>query len=109
MPANSPVVLGESSHQLEGIQVQNLTQEIRKMLDIPARVKGVIITEVEGGSPIEGILAPKDVIMEINRKKIENIKDYSAAMRSAKANEAILLLIYRNGASIYVTLSGEEK
>lgn len=107
MPVNAPAVLGETADQFSGIRVQDLTPEVRRMLKIPARIKGVIITEVEDGSPADGILAPKDVIMEINRKKIGNIKEYNAAMKSIKTNEPLLLLIYRNGASIYVTLSLE--
>jgi serine protease Do len=104
---NMPVVAGETNYKFEGIHVQNLTSEARRMLNIPGRIKGVIITEIDGDSPAEGILAPKDVIMEINRAKIENVKDYNTAMKLIKKNEQTLLLIYRNGTSIYLTLSTE--
>ena len=107
MPANVSMILGESEHHLKGVQVQDLNTDIRKALEIPARVKGVIITDIAEGSPADGILASNDVIMEINRKKIDNIKDYNAAIKSMKADDTILLLIYRNGASIYITLSAK--
>jgi serine protease Do len=109
MPSNVSAMMGETSQQLKGVQVQNLSPDVRKMLNIPDRVQGVIITDVAEGSPADGILAANDVIRGINRKKIDNIKDYNDAMKSNKANESLLLLIYRNGASIYVTLSAEER
>ncbi|MEN6623912.1 MAG: DegQ family serine endoprotease [Smithella sp.] len=105
MPSNLAAKAGAVSNEFKGIHVRNIPAEARKVLGLPARVKGVIITEIEEGSPAEAVLAANDVIMQINKKKIENIEDYKKAISSIKAGEDILLLIYRNGASIYITLS----
>lgn len=106
-PSNLSLRTGTVGNQFKGIHVQNIPVEARKLLGLPARIKGVIITEVEDGSPAEGVLAVKDVIMQINKKKIENIKDYYNAVSSIKSDEGVLILIYRNGASIYITLSSQ--
>lgn len=105
MPANLAAKAGAVSNEFKGVHVRNIPAEARKVLGLPARVKGVIITEIEEGSPAESVLAANDVIMQINKKKIENVEDYKKAVSSIKAGEDVLILIYRNGASIYITLS----
>jgi serine protease Do len=90
---------------LNGVQVQDLTTDLRGRLNVPARVKGIIVTGVAGGSAADGVLARGDVIMEVNRKKISSTSDYEKVASKIKSGENVLLLIYRNGSTIYVTLS----
>jgi serine protease Do len=52
-------------------------------------------------------LTQGDVIQEINKQKITNGKDYENVVSKLKPEEDILLLIYRNGSSIFITLSGK--
>lgn len=107
MPAKLSLAAGEFNNRFRGVHVQNIPAEAKKLLGLPARIKGVIVTEVEDGSPADGVLAVNDVIREVNRKKIDNVKDYNAAVGSGKSGEDVLLLVYRNGASIYITLSAQ--
>jgi serine protease Do len=97
---------GEFQNVLRGIGVQDVTPEIAKKMNIPERIKGVIVTDVDETSAAYGILAQGDVIQEINRKKIANVDDYKAVVSKVRKDEGVLLLIYRNGASIFVTISG---
>jgi serine protease Do len=90
---------------LNGVQAQDLTPDLRSRMNIPKRVKGIIVTGVAGGSAADGALTQGDVIMEINRKKITSITDYEKAVSKIKADEDILLLVYRKGGTIYMTLS----
>jgi serine protease Do len=46
--------------------------------------------------------------MEINREKVTNTEDYEAIVSQIKPDEDILLLIFRNGSSLFVTLSAKE-
>jgi serine protease Do len=98
-------VSGKFDNQLKGVHVQNITAEARKNLAIPKRIDGVVVAEVEGGSPAEGVLAKNDVILEINRKKIHNMKDYEAVAGKIKTGQSVLLLVYRDGFTTYVTLT----
>ncbi len=107
MPSNLAAKAGTLRNELKGVHVRNIPAEARKILGLPPRVKGVIITEIEEGSPAESVLATNDVIMQINKKKIENMEDYQKAVGSIKSGEDVLLLVYRNGASIYITLSSQ--
>ena len=78
-------------------------------LNLPKRLKGVVVTDISEDSPAVMALTPGDVIQEINRQKITNVKEYENIVSKLRPEEVILLLIYRNGSSIFVTLSGEEK
>jgi S1-C subfamily serine protease len=52
-----------------------------------------------------GILAQGDVIQEINRRKVTGTKNYTDVVSKIKKDESVLLLIFRGGASLFVTLS----
>jgi serine protease Do len=87
------------------VQVSNITPEARKDLNLPKRITGVLVAGVEEGSPAGGILAKDDVILEINKKKIHNLKDYEAAVKNIKPEQSMLMLIYRKGVTTYLTLT----
>jgi serine protease Do len=53
------------------------------------------------------VLTQGDVIQEINRQKIASVKEYEHIVSKLNLGEDILLLIYRGGSSIYITLSGK--
>ncbi len=95
---------GEYGNLLRGVYVQELTPELRSTLDIPEKVSGVIVTNVEEDSPAAGVLRRNDVIQEINQKVIKGLKDYEKVVSEIKPDEGVLLLIYRAGGYIYVTI-----
>jgi serine protease Do len=92
---------------LRGVSVQNLTPELYRQLNLPEKIRGVVVTEVEGGSPAETKLIPGDVILEINRKAVANVEDYEVIVSKIKPHEDVLLLVFRRGSSIFITISGE--
>jgi serine protease Do len=94
-------------NQLKGVYVQTLTPELSTSMGIAKRIKGVVITDFEEGSPAEGVLVRDDVIMEINRNRIEDIKDYEAVVSKIEPPQNILLLIYRKGSTLYITLPAQ--
>jgi len=96
---------GDFDNNLKGVHVQDITPEIKKSLNLPKRIFGVVITDIDADSPPDGVLTRGDIIMEINRKPLNNTKEYTAAVSKIKAEQAILLLIYRNGSTIYISLS----
>jgi serine protease Do len=105
LPAEMQGLSGKFDNLLKGIRVQNLTPELKRSLSIPKRITGAIITDIEDGSPAEGVLMQNDVIMEINKKRISNTKDYEAVASKIKPDHDILLLIFRDRSTIYLTLS----
>ncbi|MDP2755137.1 MAG: Do family serine endopeptidase, partial [Nitrospirota bacterium] len=61
---------GEYDNLLKGVFVQDLNSEIYNKLNIPKKIKGVVVTDVDEESPAAMILVQGDVIQEINRQKI---------------------------------------
>src|SRR5690606_19271232 len=64
-----------------GLTLQNLTPEIARQLGFPPETKGVVVSSVAGGSPgAHASLQRGDVILEVDRKPVENIKDFRKAI-----------------------------
>jgi len=99
--------MGTVDNQFKGIHVQNLTPELRKRMELPVRVTGVVVSDINEDSPAEGTLMRGDIIMQINRKNITSVKDYETVVSDIKTSQGIMILIYRNGSSIYVTMSSK--
>ncbi len=92
---------------LKGVTVQDLSTEIYSSLNLPKRLKGVIVSDIDEDSPSAMALTQGDVIQEINRQKITDIKDYENVASKIKPGEDILLYVFRGGLSLYITLSGK--
>jgi len=85
-----------------GLTVQELTKELAQSLGMEDS-KGVVITNVEAGTPAgDAGLRRGDIVLEANRKAIENIDHFKKALD--KKDKNILLLIKRGKHSSYVVL-----
>jgi serine protease Do len=85
-----------------GLAVDNLSADLRQQFNIPDRVQGAAIQTVRPGSAAEDAgLTPGDVILEVNRKPVENADSFVNAVHSAPAGKDILLLVWSNGGTSY--------
>ncbi len=107
LPSKLPAETGEMSTGFFGIHVQDISAQQKKMMGIPARINGVVIVGIEEDSPAGGVLQAGDIIREINRNKITNMNDFNAVVAKIKSKQDVLLLIYRNGTSLFITLSSQ--
>ncbi len=105
LPKTTVTQEGEYGNVLEGVYAQDITPEIRRGLGIPDKVTGVIVTNIDEESAASEALKQNDVILEINRKSIFSMKDYEALVARIKPEDSVLLLVYRSGGFIYVTIS----
>ncbi len=108
-PAAKPARKGELKksefdNALKGVSVQDITPELREGLSIPDEVKGVIVVNVSDEGPARDTLTKGDVIQEVNRRAITGLRDYESVVSKIGPSDSVLLLVYRNGAYIYVTL-----
>ncbi len=94
----------EYNNVLKGITVQELTPSLRDKLNLPDNLNGVVITGMSAGSPAQGLLQPNDVIQEVNRTPIQSAQDYDQAVSKIAEDDTVLLLIYRDGGSVYLTI-----
>ena len=77
-----------------GIGVTNLTDEMAERLGYTDK-KGVLIEQVENGSEAQRQgLKPTVLIMEVNRKAVNNTKDFYAAIEKAIEQKKKSILLY---------------
>jgi serine protease Do len=96
----------ETSSALSGVDVRNLTPDIARDLDLPESQQGVVVEQVEPGSGAdEAGLQRGDVIIEMNRKPVKNTKDYNREVSKLKKDQSVLLLINRQGRTIFMTIN----
>jgi serine protease Do len=95
----------EVQNVLTGVGIQELSPDLAKKLRVPDRVKGVIVSDVDDESAAAGILARGDVIQEINRKRVTDPKTYQEAVSKIGNDDSVLLLVFRAGSSLFITLS----
>jgi serine protease Do len=103
LPADEQEAALETENVLRGVHVQELTPSLRQHMGLPRRVQGVVVTMVEEQSPAFGLLRRDDVIMEVNRERVRTLGQYRKAL--SKVGKRVLLLIYRQGAVFYLTIS----
>ncbi len=96
---------GEFDNLLNGVSVQDLTTELSVRLNLPKKLRGVIVTDVDPGSPAANSVMKGDVIQEVNRRPVSSAAEYEQVISTIGSDKDILLLVYRGGASIYITLS----
>jgi len=98
---------GQPSSVLDGVEVKNLTPQLRQEMSLPEDVSGVVVSRVESGSDAEAAgLQRGDVIMEVDRKPVRNIQDYERALSKHNKKEGLLLLINRQGGTLFIMLGG---
>jgi len=94
-----------SPWQKLGLKVQNLTPEIAQQLGLRDLKAGVVITDVESGSPaaIAG-LRPGSLIVAVNRKKIDSLEEFQTAILEATKEGKVLLKIVQGDIVRFVAL-----
>lgn len=95
----------EEMGALTGLSVMDLTKEIAKQLGLSKDEKGVVVVRVEPASPAdEAGIKKGDIIKEVDRKQIGNLKDFNKIVSTTKKSETVLLFVARGDKKFYVTL-----
>jgi serine protease Do len=88
---------------LAGITVEELKKSAFGRSKDPS---GVVVTDVEPGSPVERAgLRKDDVIREINRKPVKHMRDFERLTKELAPHSPVLLLLARGNATIYLSIS----
>lgn len=91
-----------------GIRVKKLTPEIAKRFNLD-QDDGVIISNVQQGSTAgDAGLKPGDIILEIDKKPINTLDNYSEALENVKSGDTALFLVKRGSNTIYSALRVSE-
>jgi membrane-associated protease RseP (regulator of RpoE activity) len=80
-----------------GVQVQNVTRALMRARDLPTD-KGALVNSVEDEGPAEAAGVERgDVIVELNRKKIERSSELIELLRDQKPGARVDIVVYREG------------
>ncbi len=81
-----------------GFNLEPLTTDIKKMLQLPTDFKGLAVTEIDPGSTAEQRgLKRGDIITEVNQQEVNSWIDVGKALESVQPGDAVLLNIVRQG------------
>ncbi|GBL40181.1 probable periplasmic serine endoprotease DegP-like [Nitrospirota bacterium] len=87
------------------LEVHELTEELAGRYGIKSSERGVVVTRVRPGSIMEEIgVREGDLMLEINRKAVTSLTTYERLRSGLSKNQAVLLLVKRQGRSLYLTL-----
>lgn len=88
-----------------GLTLEPLTPQLAAQVNLKNVSTGLIVDDVQDGSPAEEAgIAQGDVIVEVNRQPVKTVADMKTALTKTK-NNSVLLLINRNGQTLFVTAS----
>jgi serine protease Do len=89
---------------LMGVGLADLNEEYRQGLELPDDVGGVLVTEVEAGSPAEEAgLGRGDVIVKFNLKPVGDLAAFKGLVKGMKGDK-FMLTVYRGGAYLNLVI-----
>lgn len=59
-------------------------------------------------SEVADVTKQNDVIEEVDRKPVKGLKDYENIVSKIRSSDTVLLLLYRSGGHIYITIKQSE-
>lgn len=100
---------GAAEGALAGINVEAVTPELSKRLGLPATLRGVVVTELDGNSNASGYLRRGDIITEVAKQPVTNLADFNAALKKVGKKD-VLLRVHRNGVAggTYIVVPAQE-
>jgi S1-C subfamily serine protease len=103
----APDIRGSGSSPLEGVTVDELSGQAARQMQIPATVRGVVVTNVDPASnAYEAGLRPGDVIQSVNRKPVASVGEFETAVGRG---QSVLLLVNRGGGTRFVVVEPSTK
>ena len=95
----------ETGSALEGVSVENLTPQTAREMKLAPETKGVVVAEVDPSSrAADAGIRTGDVIQQVNRQAVNSVQDFDHAMASGKKDQPTLLLVNREGYTLFVAV-----
>src|SRR6266498_4149174 len=94
---------GEQRNALASIHVDDLTPALARQLNLPANVRGVVVTSVDPDSGVAE-LQKGDVIEEINQQPVTSISDYNKIATSLDPSQPQVLSVCRHRMRSFLVL-----
>jgi serine protease Do len=92
---------------MRGVQVDELSNDIRQQLGLKDNVKGVVVTNISEDSPAaDSGLQRGDVIEQVNRQPLNSVSDYERLISEA-GKQTVVLLVNRRGNTTFLVVQAE--
>jgi serine protease Do len=86
---------------LSSVDVADVTPEVVKRLDLPNRIRGVLVTKVDGEV---GELRAGDVIEEVNQQPVNSVSEFKKVVASLDPNTTQVLSVCRGRTRSFVVV-----
>jgi serine protease Do len=86
---------------LGSVEVAELTPDALRRLDLPNRIRGVLVTKIEGET---GELRAGDVIEEVNQQPVTSVAEYKRVVGALDPNGTQVLSVCRHRTRSFVVL-----
>lgn len=87
-----------------GMDVSSITPQLKQRYNL-TDLQGVVVTDIEMDSNAYHMgVREGDIIKEVNRKKVQNMVDFTQLTRGIKKGARIILFIKRKGYTMYLSL-----
>jgi serine protease Do len=96
-PVAQPTAARETAQQRLGFAVVELGPQARQQLGVDESVQGVVVTTVTPHGPAAGTLARGDIILELNRQPVRNVRELERAAQQVSAGDVVVLRIRSAG------------
>jgi len=100
-------VLPGASFEIAGMVLDDLSPDMREERGFPEDALGVLVADVEPGSPAaERGFAPDDIITRLSDREIGSLRDLSNAMQASREAgfRSVAVLVRRDGQARFLTL-----
>jgi len=83
-----------------GMDIDPITPDIARELDLPRNQGGAIVSGVSRNSPAaNGGVQPNDVILEVNRTPVTSVSQVTRELQRAESGAPVFLLVWRVGSN----------
>ncbi len=94
---------------LDGVEVTDLTPEVRRQNNIDREVAGALVSSVdEDSNSAKAELKQGDVILEINRHPVHNADEAVEWSKQAQGRH-VLLRVWRDGGTLFLTVDNQKR
>ncbi|HEX4641208.1 MAG TPA: trypsin-like peptidase domain-containing protein [Chthoniobacterales bacterium] len=91
----------DAANALSSVEVAEVTADVVKRLDLPSRIRGVLVTKINGEV---GELQTSDVIEEVNQQPVSSVSEYKRIVSSLDPNGTQVLSVCRHRTRSFVVL-----
>lgn len=92
-----------------GLGLMELTPNLREELQLPGNVHGVVVGNVQPGSPADNAgISQGDVILQVNRHDVQSPAEVQHELGSVPEGQDALILVWSRGGSSFLVMHAAE-